>query len=83
MLGIAGEYFSKIIRTCGDTAVEFEPRAADQLREEMRLLESQFQQTAIAQTYQSLRRSLETYQNPGDASVSAGCAKISRAPPKP
>ena len=62
---LAGEYFSKIIRICGDTAVEFEPRAADQLREEVRLLESQFQQTAIAQTYQSLRRSLETYQTLG------------------
>jgi GGDEF domain-containing protein len=65
LVRIAGEYFSKIIRTCGDTAVEFDLRAAEQLREEMHSLEAQFKQTEFAQTYQSLRQSLETYQNLG------------------
>jgi GGDEF domain-containing protein len=65
----ANEYYSRIIRTCGETAVEFEPRAAAELREEIYSLEAQFKRSSAAPefalAYEFLRKRLETYRNLG------------------
>ena len=45
-LRAAEEYYSKLIRLCGDDAVEFDKPAADELREQLRLLDAQFKSTA-------------------------------------
>jgi GGDEF domain-containing protein len=69
----AEEYYAKIIRICGDSAVEFEACAADNLREEIRSLEAQFRSTSpapqFAQIHESLRQRLETYRNLGSQRI--------------
>ena len=73
LLRSAGEYYARILRTCGDSAVEFEPRAADDLREGTRSLEAQFRhgfpEPEFAQTYDALRERLKTYQILGNERI--------------
>jgi GGDEF domain-containing protein len=73
LLRTAQEYYARILRTCGDSAVEFESRAADDLREQTRSLEAQFRRgfpvPEFAQTLEALRERLRTYQILGNERI--------------
>lgn len=73
LLKAAEDYFAKIIRLCGDDAVEFDGRAAEDLRDELRSLESQFKKTSpqpeFGSSFDALRQRLDSYRSLGNEKI--------------
>jgi GGDEF domain-containing protein len=68
-LRAAEEYYAKMIRACGDGAVEYDAQAAQDLRDQLHRLETQFKSasstTEFRIAYESTRNHLESYQQVG------------------
>jgi GGDEF domain-containing protein len=68
-LRAAEEYYAKMIRACGDGAVEYDVQAAQDLRDQLHRLEAQFKSasngTEFRVAYESTRNHLEAYQQIG------------------